>query len=84
MGGNGVVGGGPAQPILVGVEGWPPGVPSANEPRPARLARSAAKRAEAERGTFSGGVPGPAIRLSALMFLILSRLTHQQNFLVAS
>lgn len=35
------------------------GVVIDNAPRPARFARNAARRAEAERGTFNGGLPGP-------------------------
>lgn len=53
IGGNGVVGGGPAQPICpADVDcGWLP-LPwplRDRAPRPARLARNAARRAEAER-----------------------------------
>lgn len=48
----------------VGVLGPSPGeedAERARELRPARFARSAARRADAERGTLSGGVPGPVV-----------------------
>ena len=49
-----ILGGSPGEPVGEEV--------SDSAPKPARFARSAASRADAERGTLRGGVPGPVSR----------------------